>query len=333
MDRQFGTYFVNLLITSKFDNFTWRLVVVYGDAQQDGKAKFLIELVHIIRSSHCPILIAGDFNLTRRASDKNKPGGYNRWSPLFNAVIEQGGLMELSLSGRKYTWCNNHEDPTYELLDRVLVSHEWEEHFPLVCVSTPPSELSDHSPLLIKAGSKPTVPASFRFENCWFQRPDLGKIVEDVWKANYVGDTNIDRWQERFRKLRRTLKGWDRNVQGQYKKNRKILAEHLDTLDRKGEELGLTAQDRAEQKNFQMQLRKMIREEEVKWMQRAKEIELQEGDRNTKYYHAKANGRKRKTTIFRLVQEEGVIEGQNNLKMYITAFYKKNIWTPRHNKH
>ena len=98
--------------------------MVYGDAQHDGKANFLIELVNIIRSSHCPILIAGDFNMTRRESDKNKPGGYNRWSPLFNAVIEQGELMELMLSGRKYTWCNNHEDPTYELIDRVLVSHE-----------------------------------------------------------------------------------------------------------------------------------------------------------------------------------------------------------------
>ena len=140
--------------------------MVYGDAQHDGKANFLIELVNIIRSSHCPILIAGDFNMTRRESDKNKPGGYNRWSPLFNAVIEQGELMELMLSGRKYTWCNNHEDPTYELLDRVLVSHEWEEHFPLVCVTTMPSELSDHTPLLIKAGAKPQVPTGFRFENC-----------------------------------------------------------------------------------------------------------------------------------------------------------------------
>ena len=68
--------------------------------------------------------------MTRRASDKNKPGGYNRWSPLFNVVIEQGELMELGLSRRRYTWCNNHEDLTYELIDRVLVSLEWEEHFP-----------------------------------------------------------------------------------------------------------------------------------------------------------------------------------------------------------
>ena len=100
------------------------------------------------------------------------------------------------------------------------------------------------------------------------------------------------------------------------------MAEQLDQIDKKGEILGLTSHDRAEQKRIQLHLRKIIREEEAKWLQRAKEKELQEGDGNTKYYHAKANGRRRKTTIFRLNQEEGVIEGQNNLKMYITEFYK-----------
>jgi hypothetical protein len=48
-----------------------------------------VELVNVIRSSVYPILITGDFNMTRKDSEKNKRGGYNRWSPLFNDVIEQ----------------------------------------------------------------------------------------------------------------------------------------------------------------------------------------------------------------------------------------------------
>jgi hypothetical protein len=64
-------------------------VVVYGDAHQDGKAN-LVELVNVIRSSTHPMLISGDFNMTKRESEKNKPRGYNRWSPLFNVVIDQG---------------------------------------------------------------------------------------------------------------------------------------------------------------------------------------------------------------------------------------------------
>jgi hypothetical protein len=123
VDKQKGVYFVRFLIASKLDNFTWNLVVVYGDAQQDGKAKFLVELVNVIRSSAYPIWIAGDFNMTRKNSEKNKPGGYNRWSPLFNAVIEQGGPMEIKLSGRKFSWCNNHDDPPMSFWIESLFLH------------------------------------------------------------------------------------------------------------------------------------------------------------------------------------------------------------------
>ena len=174
------------------------------------------------------------------------------------------------------------------------------------------------------------IPPIFRFENCWFQRPDLKDIIKKVWEKNYRG-SRLHRWQEKFRLLRKSLKGWDRNVRGKYKKNRKRIAFRLDELDRKGESLGINANDRAEQIHLQDQLRVMVREEEAKWLQRSKEIELMEGDNNTKFYHAKANGRRRKTSIVRLFQDEGVIEGQQNLKTYITDFYKNLFGQPNNN--
>jgi endonuclease/exonuclease/phosphatase family metal-dependent hydrolase len=125
------------------------LVVVYGDAQQAGKAPFLVELAHIIQKTKVPIMITGYFNMTGRASNKNKPEGFNKWSILFNSVISQGGVMEIPLSGRRYTWSNNQEDPTFELLDRVLVSPTWDKIFPLVTVTTLARDLSDHMPFLI----------------------------------------------------------------------------------------------------------------------------------------------------------------------------------------
>ena len=60
--------------------------------------------------------------------------------------------MEIQLSGRKYTWSNNHEDPTYDLLDRVLILTSWEDTYPLVTVTTLNRDLSDHTPLLISMG-------------------------------------------------------------------------------------------------------------------------------------------------------------------------------------
>jgi hypothetical protein len=47
-----------------------------------------------------------------------------------------------------------------------------------------------------------------------------------------------------------------------------------------------------------------------------------EGDSNTRYFHSVANGRHRKKLIHSLVQEEGTIEGHEQLKSYITNYYK-----------
>jgi hypothetical protein len=47
-----------------------------------------------------------------------------------------------------------------------------------------------------------------------------------------------------------------------------------------------------------------------------------EGDSNAIYFHTVANGRYSKKLIHSLVHEEGMIEGHEQLKSYITNYYK-----------
>ena len=70
------------------------------------------------------------------------------------------------------------------------------------------------------------------------------------------------------------------------------------------------------------QIASLLREEEIKWYQRSKAQFILEGDSNTRYFHMVANGRHRKKYIHSLHQDEGVIEGQIELKQYITNYYK-----------
>jgi hypothetical protein len=53
-----------------------------------------------------------------------------------------------------------------------------------------------------------------------------------------------------------------------------------------------------------------------------------ERDLNTRYFHSVANGRHRKKRIHTLVQDEGTIEGLDNLKNYITSYYKNLFGAP-----
>jgi hypothetical protein len=83
----------------------------------------------------------------------------------------------------------------------------------------------------------------------------------------------------------------------------------LEKLDKKSEFFGLSPTDLDTQKLHQIELKRPVREDEIKWMQRAKEIQLRDGDSNSKFFHQKANGRRRKNLIVRLNQDEGVMEG------------------------
>jgi mannosylglycoprotein endo-beta-mannosidase len=76
------------------------------------------------------------------------------------------------------------------------------------------------------------------------------------------------------------------------------------------------------------EIARLLREEELKWYQRSKSQFILEGDANTRYFHSVANGRHRKKRIHTLVQDEGIIEGQEHLKSYITNYYKNLFGAP-----
>jgi mannosylglycoprotein endo-beta-mannosidase len=78
-------------------------------------------------------------------------------------------------------------------------------------------------------------------------------------------------------------------------------------------------------------MNQLRRDKETKWAQRAKVKHVQEGENNTKYFHLIANGKRRKKKIFQLEQDEGTIIGEENLKIFITEYYKKLFGEPEVN--
>jgi hypothetical protein len=77
-----------------------------------------------------------------------------------------------------------------------------------------------------------------------------------------------------------------------------------------------------------VEIAKLLRKEEIKWYQRSKSQFILEGDANTRYFHSVANGRHQKKLIHSLFQDEGTIEGHENLKLYITNYYKGLFGSP-----
>ena len=166
-----GDFAVKFRVRSKADGFNWVLVVVYGAAEPELKPEFLADLVRICGFEQLPILVGGDFNIIRRREEKNNDNFDGRWSFMFNTIIESLDLREIELSGRQFTWANSLPNPTYEKLDRVLASIEWEQKFPLVTVQALSRGISDHTPLFMDSGEPNHVgnKNTFSFELAWFE--------------------------------------------------------------------------------------------------------------------------------------------------------------------
>lgn len=65
----------------------------------------------------------------------------------------------------------------------------------------------------------------------------------------------------------------------------------------------------------------IIRVEEEYWLKRGGVTWITKGDTNTAYFHAYANGRKRKCAIPRLVSEEGLLMLQEDIIAHLYDFY------------
>jgi hypothetical protein len=100
----------------------------------------------------------------------------------------------------------------------------------------------------------------------------------------------------------------------QYKKEKKHILNNLDLLDKKAESTLLDSNEIGVKQYLNNRLATLLREEEMKWYQRAKVKELLEGLSNTKYFQLVANGKYRKSRIFQLQHEGQIIEGDDALK-------------------
>ena len=328
-----GERCVKFHLVSKNDSFEWTLVVVYGAAQDAQKGEFLAELVRICENEQKPFLVGGDFNIIRRQEEKNNDNFNARWPFIFNAIIESLALREIELSGRQYTWANRREKPTYEKLDRILVSVPWEQKFPLVTVRALTREVSDHTPLIIDSGEQAHLgnKATFSFELSWLRQEGFSEMVTREWAAVNHGDTPMVVWQNKIRHLRAFLRGWARNMSSVYKAQKISLLNIIDTLDLKAETTPLNASEREAMREANDKIANLRRDEESKWAQRAKVKHVQEGGNNTKYFHLIANGKHRRKRIFQLEQDEETIVGHENIKNYITTYYKGLFGEPEKN--
>lgn len=118
------------------------------------------------------------------------------------------------------------------------------------------------------------------------------------------------------------LEIWGREVTGNFKKRIKDCKMLLKNLRRRSDVKSIE-----EYNEVKKRLMKILDQREIYWRQRAKQLWLQSGDKNTKYFHSSANARRRSNIIHKLQDESGNwLEWENGLDNLIVSHFQ-NLFT------
>lgn len=163
-----------------------------------------------------------------------------------------------------------------------------------------------------KMGQRP-----FRFEHMWLLHDGFSELVKECWK----GDLDF---KEALESFTNDVKVWNKNVFGNVHKEKKRLMARIDGIQKKMANSNHPLYHLQDlERKLQNELDDLLKKEEVLWYQKSKDNWINDGDRNTKYYHIKTVARRKKCRVEMLRNNDGVWEEDiKKLEGIATPFFQ-----------
>ncbi|KAL9691415.1 hypothetical protein QQ045_011837 [Rhodiola kirilowii] len=157
--------------------------------------------------------------------------------------------------------------------------------FPKAVVSHIDLHTSDHQ--LLEGSEHRRKKKFFRFEAMWLDHPEFGKLMGDFWNSRVY---DRESWINSLISCRRTLGSWNNSNFGSVQRKIKELKSRFSEV----KELRCDETSRVEEARLAEELDTWLAREETLWIQRSMILWLIQGDKNTKFFHARATYMKKK---------------------------------------
>ena len=189
------------------------LSVIYGCNKGAERRRFWSHLLTMKASiPNGPWLLAGDFNVIAHHSESSKCiDSQSANLKEFQDCLQELAVFDHVYFGPMFTW-SNHQDETFvaKKLDRVLISENWHLEFAHSTVVILPSEVSDHSPMLVKLNRDySSSPKPFKFFNYWIKHSTYFAIVEKSWLEPMSGSPMAILYRK-LKRLKQKLKAFNK---------------------------------------------------------------------------------------------------------------------------
>jgi hypothetical protein len=206
-----------------------------------------------------------------------------------------------------------------------MANNSFSELFPENNVENIITTSSDHFAIRISLlsdllqSARPPVQQGFRYEAAWRWAEDYGDLVKGSWAPNNARPNALHATWAGLHSLAGSLTDWSKHSFGSVRREIQkweCKLRHLRTQDVSEDVL-------AKEKEAERHLCELFEWEEIMARQRSRVEWLQEGDRNTAFFFAKASARKKTNRITALAREDGLMcNDQNQIKGMVHEFYE-----------
>lgn len=323
--QHYSPNIIDVLISNS--DSPWRCTFVYGEPKVELRQKFWDQLRFIRAQWAGPWVCLGDFNdVLSRDEHLSRGVRGEQQMRLFRECLEDCELVDLGYSGPKYTWSNRQagEDNVKVRLDRAIANGQFMHLFEFWHVQNIVTSSSDHYAILLSLGSWPftgeTKPflQNFRYEAMWARAADYTELVEKNWNEGCVGPRNLQAVWSNLNKMAGTLRQWSTRTFGSVRKEIMKLEKRLVRL----RSSCTTPVYTDEERSIERKLCELFECEEIMARQRSRVNWLQEGDRNTSFFHARASARRNTNRIRYLVRSDGTkCDDKEEIKGMARDFY------------
>jgi exonuclease III len=317
---------INALLKGEDNGSDWKLTCFYGHPATAKRHESWALLEHLRQFQPQPWMCIGDFNEILTQEEKTgailrKEGHMDQ----FRNALVNCQLTDLGFIGSKYTWTNCRSDGNFvkERLDRAVANSEWRAIYQEASVHILAARASDHKPLILQFSQdkeeRMEFYRSFKFEAKWQLEDEFGGLVEKTWQGDNDGNPGLQLVQNKLAACQRSFSRWSCMKYGNADKIIKEKTKELEAL-----QLNEGPEHWGEISRLKAEIEFIMEQEDTKWKQRAKQNWYQNGDRNTPFFHAWADHRRRINHISRIVDEEGWIwSKKKEIPKAFIEFYQK----------
>ncbi len=185
-----------------------------------------------------------------------------------------------------------------------------------------PRITSDHSPILLSTCEK-VIYRRFRFEEVWLTRGDFCSLVPIWWGEVPTKSSSALTFAAKLRHCRKRMKEWRATSFYTIARTMKAFSDEIQQLDTLEESQNLTLQQLDRRRQLKSHILKVVAEEEILWKARAKQHWLREGDDNTKFFHAMANGKRRENAINAVGDNGRLLYREGDKREYFFTKFKE----------